>query len=311
MLLLSCSSKLRLLEGTLRRSLSETLLVHGAVMNINRGNLAGHEVLMDSWPEFKAVLIRPHREVASDDSDSYTNTCAVHYRDLGACRALLGSAINWDQAFRIHGLRDGVYEASRDIAQTKGAKLDVYRYFMYFHPDPSSMPEIRLDPAVKLSSLDVSHVDLLNETWRFGGNERSRKYLASLIRQFPSACLLDATGRPVSWLASDAFGALRHAYTLPQHRGRGYNRVLSNVMAKRLHSLGFPSYGYVAVDNFHMQRLQEQGGFQRLPSLFYLIQCNTAVDRAPTLPPRVAGESPTWRPRALDKRGVGKSGDHC
>uniref|UniRef100_K7FAC6 Glycine N-acyltransferase-like protein n=1 Tax=Pelodiscus sinensis TaxID=13735 RepID=K7FAC6_PELSI len=274
MLILSCSSKLRLLQGTLQRSLPETLLVHGAVMNINRGNLAGHEVLMDSWPEFKAVLIRPHREVASDDSDFYTNTYAVHYRDLGACRALLGSAINWDQAFCIHGLRDGLYEASRDIAETKGAKLDVYRYFIYFHPDPSSMPEIRsgpvdipcagarselpprLDPAVKLSSLDVSHVDLLNETWRFGGNERSRKYVVNVIRHLPSACLLDATGRPVSWMASDEFGALRHAYTLPQHRGRGYNTVLSNVMAKRLHSLGYPSCGFVAVDNFHMQRLQ-------------------------------------------------------
>uniref|UniRef100_K7FAA2 Glycine N-acyltransferase-like protein n=1 Tax=Pelodiscus sinensis TaxID=13735 RepID=K7FAA2_PELSI len=272
--------------------------VHSAVMNINRGNLAGHEVLMDSWPEFKAVLIRPHREVASDDSDFYTNTYAVHYRDLGACCTLLGSAINWDQAFWINGnfshnhslmvhmahgpslspagLRDGLYEASRDIAQTKGAKLDVLCYFIYFHLDPSSLPEIRLDPAVKLSSLDVSHVDLLNETWRFGGNEKSRKYLASLIRKFPSACLLDATGRPVSWLASDAFGALTHAYTLPQHRGHGYNRVLSNVMAKRLHSLGYLSYGFVAVENFLMQRLQERQGFQRLPSLCLLIQCNTA-----------------------------------
>uniref|UniRef100_K7GIH7 Glycine N-acyltransferase-like protein n=1 Tax=Pelodiscus sinensis TaxID=13735 RepID=K7GIH7_PELSI len=298
MLLLSCSSKLRLLEGTLRRSLPETLPVHSAVMNINRGNVAGHEVLMDSWPEFKAVLIRPNREVASDDSDFYTNTYAVHYRDLSACRTLLVSAINWDQAFRIHGLRDGLYEASREIAQTKGSQLDVHRYFMYFHPDPSSMPEIRVSPhlqstwhrkdrgepmatptgqgAVRLSSLDVSHVDLLNETWRFGGNEKSRKYLASLIRHFPSACLLDATGHPVSWDTSDVFGALGAAYTLPQHRGRGYNRVLTSVMAKRLHSLGYPIYGNVAVENFQMQRLQDLQGFQRLPSLFYLVQCNTA-----------------------------------
>nr|XP_025035110.1 glycine N-acyltransferase-like protein 3 [Pelodiscus sinensis] len=255
MLLLSCSSKLRLLEGTLRRSLPETL------------------------------------PVASDDSDFYTNTYAVHYRDLSACRTLLVSAINWDQAFRIHGLRDGLYEASREIAQTKGSQLDVHRYFMYFHPDPSSMPEIRLGPAVRLSSLDVSHVDLLNETWRFGGNEKSRKYLASLIRHFPSACLLDATGHPVSWDTSDVFGALGAAYTLPQHRGRGYNRVLTSVMAKRLHSLGYPIYGNVAVENFQMQRLQDLQGFQRLPSLFYLVQCNTALERATMQTPRAEGES--------------------
>ncbi|XP_075784663.1 glycine-N-acyltransferase-like protein 3 [Pelodiscus sinensis] len=293
MLILSCSSKLRLLEGTLRRGLPETLLVHGAVMNINGGNPAGQEVLVDSWPEFKVVLTRPHRKVASDDSDFCTNTYAVHYRDLGACRTLLGSAVNWDQAFRIHGrLRDGLYEASRDIATTRGAKLDVLRYFTYFHSDPSSMPKIKLDPAVRLSSLDASHVDLLNEMWLFGSNEKSRKYLASLIRHFPSACLLDATGRPVSWLASDAFGALGPTYTLPQHRGRGYSTVLTNVMAKWLQSLGYPSYGNVLVENFNMQRLMEQQGFQPQPSLCYFILHNAVLNRAPTLTPRAASESP-------------------
>lgn len=32
-------------------------------MNISRGNPAGHEVLVDSWPNFKAVLTRPRKEV--------------------------------------------------------------------------------------------------------------------------------------------------------------------------------------------------------------------------------------------------------
>ncbi|CAM4573354.1 unnamed protein product [Caretta caretta] len=74
MLILSRSSKLRLLEGTLWRHLPEMLPVLGAMMTINHGNPAGYEVLVDSWPEFKAVLTRPHREqVASDVSDFYTN----------------------------------------------------------------------------------------------------------------------------------------------------------------------------------------------------------------------------------------------
>lgn len=41
------------------------------------------------------------------------------------------------------GLRDGLYEASRDIANTKGVKLEVFRYFTYFHPDPNTLPEIQ------------------------------------------------------------------------------------------------------------------------------------------------------------------------
>ncbi|KAH1170705.1 hypothetical protein KIL84_006323 [Mauremys mutica] len=272
MLILSCSSKLRLMEGTLRRHLPDTLLVYGTVMTINRGNPAAQEVLVDSWPEFKVVLTRPQREVASDDSDLYTNTYTVYYRDVGAYQALLASAgaVNWGQTFRILGIRDGMYEVSKDVAEAKGIKLEV------------------LDPAMRLSSLDVSHADLLNDTWSFGGNEKSRKYLASLIRHFPSICLLDAAGHPVSWVASYPFGAMGPGYTLPQHRRCGYMGMLTNLLAKRLHALGYPSYGYVAMENYPMQRLQESQGFQRQPNLWYFILHNPALVKDPTLTPRPA-----------------------
>ncbi|EMP39768.1 Glycine N-acyltransferase-like protein 3 [Chelonia mydas] len=175
MLILSRSSKLRLLEGTLRRHLPETLPVLGAVMTINHRNPAGYEVLVDSWPEFKAVLTRPYRDVPP----------------LSHCAAPGGMG-------ELGGLQDGVYEACRDISVAKGVQLEASRYFTYLHLDPSSMPEIRLDPAVRLSSLDISHTDLLKETWVFGGNDRSRRYLTSLIRYFPSICLMDAAHHPGS-----------------------------------------------------------------------------------------------------------------
>uniref|UniRef100_A0A8C3FUK5 Glycine N-acyltransferase-like protein n=1 Tax=Chrysemys picta bellii TaxID=8478 RepID=A0A8C3FUK5_CHRPI len=216
MLILSCSSKLRLLEGTLQRRFPNTLQVYGTVMAINRGNPAAQEVLVDSWPDFKVVLTRPRREVKP--------------------RCPLGSAgaVNWGQTFCILG--NMCPKASGRVAQ----QLNIHVL---------SGP----NPRIPLLSLDVSHADLLNETWAFGGNEKSRKYLASLIRHFPSVCLLDAAGHPVSWIASDPFGAMGPGYTLPQHRGRGYMGMLNNLIAKRLHALGYPSYGYVAVENYPMQ----------------------------------------------------------
>ncbi|KAG6920829.1 hypothetical protein G0U57_013452, partial [Chelydra serpentina] len=180
------------------------------------------------------------------------------------------------------------YKASRNTVKAKGVQLDMSSYFTYLHLDPSSMPEIRLDPAVRLSSLDISHIDLMNETWALGGNDRSRRYLTSLIRYFPSICLLDAASRPVSWILSDPFGAMRHGYTLPQHRGRGYVQVMMKVMAKRRHTLGYLSYGHVALDSFPMQRLQERQGFQRQPTLCHFILHNAALHRPPTLTPSPA-----------------------
>uniref|UniRef100_A0A8C4Y6P6 Glycine N-acyltransferase-like protein n=1 Tax=Gopherus evgoodei TaxID=1825980 RepID=A0A8C4Y6P6_9SAUR len=302
MLNLSCSSKLRLLEGTLRRSLPDTLLVYGTVMTINQGNPAAQEVLVDSWPEFKVVLTRPRREVALDDSDLYTNTYTVEAHItiiyLGVLTVLIMSH---------PGVEGRGVQLSRE---TSNHSVIVLTNLMVLGPSHDSevplssltfgallccfLPPPRLDPAMRLSSLDVSHTDLLNETWSFGGNEKSRKYLAILIRHFPSICLLDAAGHPVSWIASYPFGAMGPAYTLHEHRQRGYMAMLGNLLAKRLHALGYPSYGYVDVENYPMQRVQESQGFQCLPNLWYFILHNPVPVKAPTLTPRPApGTAPT------------------
>uniref|UniRef100_A0A674JX23 Glycine N-acyltransferase-like protein n=1 Tax=Terrapene triunguis TaxID=2587831 RepID=A0A674JX23_9SAUR len=222
--------------------------VYGTVMTINQGNPAVQEVLVDSWPEFKVVLTQPCREVMWHwMTDFYTNTYTVYYRDLHAYGPLLASvgAVNWGQTFCIHG--NMCPKASGRAPQ----QLNIY---VLSGPNPR-IPPYNASPealSVRLSSLDVSHVDLLNEM----------KYLATLIHDLPSVCLLDAAGHPVSWIASYPFGATGPGYTLPQHRRRGYMGMLNNLIAKRLHALGYPSYSYVAVENNPMQRLQERQGFQ-------------------------------------------------
>ncbi|XP_054828055.1 glycine N-acyltransferase-like protein 3 [Eublepharis macularius] len=269
MLILSCPSKLQLLEGILRKSLPQTLSVHGAVMNINRGNPVGHEVLVDSWPNFKAVLTRPRREVASDDSDLYTNMYAAFYHDLDVYQTLLrdSDAVNWDQTFYIIGHQDGIYEASKAAAAAKQIQISSSSYFTYLHPDPNKMPTRQLDPSLTLSTLNSSHADLLNETWPYGGNEQSRRYLATLLRSFPNRCILDSNGCPISWGIMDSFGALAHGYTLPEHRGHGYLTIVNKVLYTHIHECGYPLYGNVALDNVRMQNILEHLGSQRLSIL--------------------------------------------
>ncbi|XP_054825857.1 glycine N-acyltransferase-like protein 3 isoform X1 [Eublepharis macularius] len=273
MLILSCSSKLQLLEGILRKSLPQTLSVHGALMNINRGNPVGHEVLVDSWPNFKAVLTRPRREVASDNSDLYANMYAAFYHDLDAYRTLLQDtdAVNWDQTFRIHGHQNGIYEASRDAATIKQVQFSSSSYFTYLHPDPNKIRARQLDPSLTLSTLNSSHADLLNETWPYGGNEQSRRYLATLLRSFPNRCILDSNGYLISWGIMDSFGALAHGYTLPEYRGRGYMTIVHKVLSVHVHEFGYPVYGNVALNNVYMQNLNEHLGSQRLSQLCHII----------------------------------------
>ncbi|XP_053923635.1 glycine N-acyltransferase-like protein 3 isoform X4 [Cuculus canorus] len=278
--ILTCPAKLQSLEATLRRSLPLSLPVYGAVMHINRGNPGEMEVAVDSWPDFGAVLARQSGEMPVDDS--YKNTHAAFYRDLGAYRALLETpgCVRWDSAFHIIGLQDGLATTSQALAATKGVELDISEFYTFLHPDPSTIPEPRLPPNIRVGSLSVEHAELLTETWPYGGTSRSRQYLVDMLSRLPNLCLQDETRYPVCWVLTDHFGTGAHGYTLRAHRRHGYMRAALAITAKRAHARGFPSYGHTAPGNVPMQRLQEGLGHQRLPELCRFILHNPSLCQA-------------------------------
>ncbi|XP_019412186.1 PREDICTED: glycine N-acyltransferase-like protein 3 [Crocodylus porosus] len=283
MLLLSCSSKLLLLEGALRRGLPETLPVYGAVMHINRGNPAGHEVLVDSWPEFKVVLSRPRREVVPDPGDYYTNLQAAFCQEDGAWQALLETtdAVDWSRAFQLQSFQNGVYEAIRDMAKAKDIHLDLFQYVMLLHPDPPAMPHFRLEEGLTLAPVPPSHAALLNNVWDFGGNLRSLRYLEMLTRCFPSACLLGPDGHPVSWSLTDPLACLSHGYTLPAYRGQHYQGTVLGALVGQLHAQGFPAFCGVLPENKPSLGALHRLGFCSQPGVLYMMVLKPDPTAAP------------------------------
>ncbi|KAJ6665586.1 hypothetical protein lerEdw1_003429 [Lerista edwardsae] len=278
MLLLTCPSKLQLLEGMLRRSLPQSLTVHGAVMHINRGNPAGHEVVVDSWPEFKVVLTRP--QVIKDNWDFYANLYAAFYQDVDACRALLknAEAIDWSKAFQLKFLQDGVYEAAKDIAEARHVLVKPYCYDTTLHPDPFSRPQKRLRDDLHFGTINSSHAALLSDTWSKGGNRRSLRYMDNLVRNFPSTGLFNKEGQLVSWSLSDEFGCLTHGYTHPQYRGQGCIEAVTQATARTLYAHGFPVYGGVLAENHPSRQSLKRQNFDFLPWTYYMLFMTPTLD---------------------------------
>ncbi|NWT03735.1 GLYL3 protein, partial [Mionectes macconnelli] len=207
MQILTSPAQLQRLEGILKQSLPLALPVYGAVLNITRGNPGQFEVLVDKWPDFGAVLARPRGEV-------------VH-GDIGR------GGMTWCP---------GTYQVcSGHPWVPPGASTP--------RAPPLTRCSPRLDPSVRVGSLLPSHVDLLNETWPYGGNARSRRYLAKLLEHFPHVCLQDSAGEPVSWVLTDHFGTGTHSFTLPAHRRRGHMQVALTMAAQRAQARGFPTFG--------------------------------------------------------------------
>ncbi|XP_059874941.1 glycine N-acyltransferase-like isoform X2 [Delphinus delphis] len=241
---------------------------------MNQGNPFKLQALVDRWPDFNTVVIRPQEQEMTDDLDHYTNTYQVYSKDPKKCQEFLGlpEVINWKQHLQIQSSQSSLDDVINHLAAIKLGKVKRTQCFLYMVSETtkklatSLLDEKNVSPngdkyksihqkVLKLSSLDPTHAALVNKFWHFGGNERSQRFIERCIRTFPTFCLLGPEGTPVSWALMDQTGELRMAGTIPEYRAQGLITYLIYVQVQALDKLGFPMYSHVDRANHIMQKL--------------------------------------------------------
>lgn len=275
MLYLRSSQMLQMLESSLRKNLPESLKVYGTVFHMNQGNPFKLKALVDKWPDFNTVVVRPQEQEMADDLDHHTNTYQIYSKDPKHCLEFLGTpdVINWKQHLQIQSSQSGLNEAIMSLAAGKMVKVKRTQCILYMMPETakklvpflledtesldhkSGRPRAIDQEMFKLSSLDITHAPLVDKFWQFGGSEKSQRFIERCIQIFPSSCLLGPEGTPVSWALMDQTGEIRMAGTVPDYRAQGlishiiYAQTL--VMAKR----GYPVYNHTEQANKVMQKM--------------------------------------------------------
>ncbi|MEJ1273372.1 putative gene 4952 [Cricetulus griseus] len=246
---------LQMLEKSLRKHLPESLKVYGTVFHMNQGNPFKLKALVDKWPDFNTVIVRP-QEMA-DDLDPHTNTYQLYSKDPKNCLEFLGTpeAINWKQHLQIQSSQSNLNEVIMGLAAAKLVKVKRTQCILYMMPqtakklvpflmadtenshNKSGRPRPINQEMFKLSSLDVTHAALVDKYWHFGGNERSQRFIEHCIQTFPSSCLLGPEGTPVSWALMDQTGEIRMAGTVPDYRAQGAGVFFINWYFEQIASL--------------------------------------------------------------------------
>ncbi|XP_054934653.1 glycine N-phenylacetyltransferase isoform X2 [Physeter macrocephalus] len=241
---------------------------------MNQGNPFKLKALVDRWPDFNTVVIRPQEQEMADDFDHYTNSYQIYSKDLKNCQESLSTSdvINWKQHLQIQSSQSSLDEVIQNLATTKFVKVKQTQCILYVMSETArkllpSLPETKNLPAgygrpkainqemFKLSSLDPIHAAMVNKFWHFGGNERSQRFIERCIRTFPTFCLLGPEGTPVSWSLMDQTGEVRMGATLPEYRGQGLVSHMLFVHSHALDKLGFPVYNHTDRANKIVQKI--------------------------------------------------------
>lgn len=254
---------LKNLEIDLKNYFPQSLQAYGCVLLLNRTGQSADPsiVLVDQWPEFRVVLIKPEYREKGDSFKDVTvfSKNDDYLRDLLAQR----DVIDWKKFVCLaaelkHEKMLEVVAVNRGVPVKKEAVCH-----MLVLRDPSKLPAFD-SLSLKLSSLNESHLELVNSSWKFGC-EDSKVMIKNMIVNFPSCCVLDSDDQPVAWLLTYVSCALGILYTLPEHRGKGYAKALVTVMSKKLHSQGCPVYCFTEEENQLSYRLFTSLGFTDEP----------------------------------------------
>lgn len=275
MLHLQGAQMLQMLEKSLQKHLPESLKVYGTVFHMNQGNPFKLKALVDKWPDFNTVVVRPQEQEMTDDLDPHTNTYQIFSNDPNNCQELLASPdiINWKQHLQIQASQSSLDTVIKSLAGAKLAKVKRTQSILYMMPqtakklvpslmedaeklhDKSGRPRAIDGEMFKLSSLDVTHASLVDKFWQFGGNERSQKFIKRCIQIFPSSCLLGPEGTPVSWALMDQTGEMRMAGTVPEYRAHGLISYVIYTQTLAMEKRGYPVYNHTDRANKIIQKM--------------------------------------------------------
>ncbi|XP_066107678.1 glycine N-acyltransferase-like isoform X1 [Saccopteryx bilineata] len=288
MLHLQGSQMLQMLEKSLRKGLPESLKVYGTVFHMNQGNPFKLKALVDKWPDFNTVVVRPQEKEMTDDLDHYTNTYQIYSKDPKNCQEFLGSpeVINWKQHLQIQSSQSSLDEVIKNLAAIKSGQVKLKQCILFMLSGtakklvPSLLDAQKLSPdgaaynsttilnqeMFKLSSLDVTHAALVDKFWSFGGNEKSQRFIKRCIQNFPTFCVLGPEGTPVSWDLMDQTGELRMAGTMPEYRRHGLVFQVIRAQVQALEKFNFPMYSHVDRANHAMRKVCFKLSFVPMPA---------------------------------------------
>uniref|UniRef100_A0A8C4X760 Glycine N-acyltransferase-like protein n=2 Tax=Erpetoichthys calabaricus TaxID=27687 RepID=A0A8C4X760_ERPCA len=277
MILLESVKKLSALAHLLHKELPYSISVYGGLQHIRNNNPFNMEVHVDSWPDYRTVVLRRQRQFVTDDSDAFSNPYAIFAKDPAELKRMLQEfkVIDWKQSLLVNGVPGSSFDILQEVADAKNLTLE---HFMipskvFIHHNPESIRDDgRFHKSSKLSSDTMFLAELINKHISYGGSEQSLNYIKKCIERFPSVCMSDDEGRLMGWSLTDELSAFRMGYILPEFRNKGCMRTIVTFLAKEMHRWGLPVYNFIAEENTISALFSKSFGMTEYPDIYYYLR---------------------------------------
>ncbi|XP_039611458.1 glycine N-acyltransferase-like protein 3 [Polypterus senegalus] len=283
MILLESMKKLSVLAHLLQRDLPHSITVYGGLQHIRNNNPFNMEVCVDSWPDFRTVVLRRQRQFITDDNDAFSNPYAIFAKEPEQLKRMLleFKVIDWKQSLLLYCISGFTFDILKEVADAKDLTLENFTMpsKIFIHHNPEIIEDGWFHKSSKLSSDTTFLAELINKNTKYCGSEQSLNYIKKCIELLPSAYILDDEGHFMGWCLTDELSTFRMGYILPEFRNKGYMKRLVTNLAKLIHQRGHPAYTFVTKSNTISQLLCKSLGMTEYPHTYYYLKMTPRKSR--------------------------------
>ncbi|CAH1253374.1 GLYATL3 [Branchiostoma lanceolatum] len=158
-----------------------------------------------------------------------------------------------------HLEKQGVHVPYPAEDSTAEEPCDTAYYLHKTCPSPEKMNTA--GEKVIIAPLKPEHSQLVSKTWKFGGTPAAETYFHFQISTFPSACVYDQYGKPLSWILMNYYGSQGVGYTLPDHRGKRYFQLASRQLISVCLEKGYLPFLFIEEYNEASRNIHKKLGY--------------------------------------------------
>ncbi|XP_062587232.1 glycine N-acyltransferase-like isoform X2 [Saccostrea cucullata] len=260
------------LEKELEAALPVSLCAYTHFKLLRRGILTDKIVLVDSWPEFSAIVI-------VDSKKKVTMTWAIGFcKGSDFCQSLEDLLRHASSVlaspFIIAGCTKEVIDSLINLF-TSAESSPIHRVdesaYVFTLP-PNRIIPLKVPDGFKLSELQEAHVENIRNSWpyrdEFEQIANLRQWIRYHIETLPTVCVEAEDGRPVAWEFQQEYGGVGMLHVEPEYRRLKLGSVVTRTLAEKLVKEGQLVFACVDVKNETSVTFHENNGYIRLPLIY-------------------------------------------
>ncbi|RUS69739.1 hypothetical protein EGW08_022497 [Elysia chlorotica] len=235
------------LHCELRSQLPESAKIYSNISNHIDEILTGFEVIVDQWPCWTCIMLRP--TCPELVPQYFKNYYICHTRSIKDFKFFIQrpGVVDWSKPATFTGIPyDAVSTIQEKSRKDHGQVTCVEHRFMYCWnkkdiPQPEKIPD-----GLTLTSLRTEHAELVCSHWKHARkNDGLLEYFEKVLANFESSAVVDGDGRLIAYICMQFNGSMANLYVDPDYRTSNLGVALLRDLTRKLILKGLTAFGFI------------------------------------------------------------------